>query len=185
MIQQLIYLQDELPLHLKCQILSFLRIKWTDGFVGVNRLRDWISPSDLHPVSILLVEQDILISHTEVVWKYLEHNGEQYKAYGLSGVFTYPAFRNQGYGHQIVKLGTEYIEASDADIGILHCAYNLKTFYTACGWIAMENMITLIGSQETPIVSDELSMMRFISEKGRDKQKTFKKSRLYFGEDIW
>ena len=34
MIQQLVYAQSQMPAHLKCQILSFLRIVWPDGFVG-------------------------------------------------------------------------------------------------------------------------------------------------------
>lgn len=121
MIQQLTYPQDQLPARLKCQILAFLRINYPEGFTGVNRLRDWISSPDTHPVSIMLVEAGILISHTEVLWKELEHGGQRYKAYGLSGVFTYPAFRGQGYGQQIVELGTAYIDASDGDqIDICH-----------------------------------------------------------------
>jgi hypothetical protein len=43
MVQELIYPSNELPAHLKYQILSLLRIVWPEGFVGENKLRDWIS----------------------------------------------------------------------------------------------------------------------------------------------
>lgn len=185
MIQQLIYPQDQLPAHLKCQILAFLRINYPEGFTGANRLRDWISSPDTHPVSIMLVEADVLISHTEVLWKELEHGGQRYKAYGLSGVFTYPAFRGQGYGQQIVELGTAYIDAGDGDIGIFHCAPYLKTFYAQSGWLAMEQAITLIGDKFAPTVSDELMMMRFLTEKGRQGRAVFGQHPLYFGENTW
>src|SRR5918996_1015322 len=72
MIEELVYPSDEMPPYLKCQILSFLRIMWPNGFVDENRLRDWISHEEDHSLSMMLVEKGVLISHTEVVWKYLD-----------------------------------------------------------------------------------------------------------------
>ena len=185
MIQELILPSDEIPPHLKCQILSFLRIMWPEGFVGKNRLRDWISSPENHSVSIVLVEHDILISHTEVVWKYLDHAGENYKAYGLSGVFTYPAFRRQGYGKRIVEKGTAYIETSDADIGVFHCDKSLKGFYASSGWIPMETAVTFVGAKDSPVISSELMMMRFLSQHGKKGRPAFERAPLYFGEETW
>src|SRR5215472_1654905 len=93
MIQQHMFATGELPDQFKCQVLSFMRIEWPELFAGDLRLRDWITPSDMHPVAFLLEEEGILISFLEVVWKDLRHAGEDYKAYGLTGVFTYPIFR--------------------------------------------------------------------------------------------
>lgn len=185
MIQQLFYPAAELPPDLKCQILSFLRITWPEGFVGENRLRDWISREDDHPCNIMLVENGILISHAEVVWKHLEHAGEMYKVYGLSGVFTYPAFRGQGYGRRIVDAGTEYIKASNADIGMFHCDPSLKEFYAKSGWIPMEGSMTWIGKKSDPVISSELMMMLFLSEKGKKRRSAFESEPVYFGEDTW
>lgn len=179
------YPGNELPPDLKCQILSFLRIMWPEGFIGENRLRDWISKEENHPVHIVLVEDGILISHTEVLWKYLDHAGETYKAYGLSGVFTYPPFWGQGYGRRIVDAGTAYIEASDADIGIFHCDPRLVGFYTGSGWIPMKNATTLAGAKDDPVISDELMMMRFLSEKGKRGRSAFESEPVYFGEVTW
>ncbi len=185
MIQELIYPDSEIPPHLRCQILCFLRMMWPAGFMGKNRLRDWISAEEDHSISIMLVEQDILICHTQVVWKTLEHDGETYKVYGLSGVLTYPAFRKQGYGKRIVERGTAYIDAADADIAMFHCDPSLKEFYAGCGWIPMETAITYVGQKDHPTVSEELLMMRFLSEHGKKSQTAFATVPFYFGEDTW
>jgi GNAT superfamily N-acetyltransferase len=183
-VQQQIYSSKDLPPELKWQVLSFLRIYFPDGFMGENRLRNWIS-QDEHTIHIVLVEQDILISHTEVKWKQLDHAGMSYKVYGLSGVLTYPAFRGQGYGRRIVEAGTAYIRSTDADIGMFHCTPGLKGFYAKAGWIPMEHTITLVGTKHNPVRSDELMMMQFFSAKGRQGQPSFEGTSLYFGEDTW
>jgi aminoglycoside 2'-N-acetyltransferase I len=171
MVQELIYPQKEIPPRLKIQILSFLRIMWPKGFVGKYRLRDWISGEDVNGISIMLVEKGILISHAEVVWKYLDHAGKTYKTYGLSGVFTYPDFRGQGYGRRIVEKGTDYILHSGADIGMFHCDKPLKKFYEKYGWSSMETAVTYIGPKEDPVISGELLLMMFLSEHGKQGRK--------------
>jgi len=185
MIEEVVYPTSEIPAYLKWQILSFLRIEWPDGFTGLNRLRDWISREEDHPISFMLVEKDILISHAEAVWKYLEHAGETYKVYGLAGVFTYPAFRRQGYGTQVVALATAYIDKSGADVGIVFTQPHLKEFYSINGWLPMEKTIVLIGSKQNPIVSNQLVLMRFLSEKGKKGRTSFETIPVYFGEDTW
>ena len=185
MIEELIYPTNEMPAHLKWQILSFLRIEWPNGFTGPNRLRDWISREEDHPVSFTLVERNILISHAEVVWKYLEHAGQTYKVYGLAGVFTYPAFRGQGYGTRVVALATAYIDRNDADVGMLFTQPHLKGFYSRNGWLPMEKTVVLIGSNQDPVVSDQLLLMRFVSEKGKKNRTAFETVPVHFGEDTW
>lgn len=179
----LIYPQDQLPPDLKCQVLSFLRIVFWDGFTGENRLRDWITHPRHHPLHFLLVEQGLVISGCEVVWKDLEHAGVSYKTYGLTGVFTYPSFRGQGYGTRVIGAATDYIAASDADVGMFHCAPGLKGFYAACGWIPMEGAKTYVGARAKPVLSQELMMMRFFSEKGAASRKAFETLPVYFDED--
>ena len=185
MIKELVFPSNKMPPHLKCQVLSFLRIMWPNGFLDENRLRDWISHEEDHSISMMLVERGVLISHTEVVWKYLDHAGETYKAYGLSGVFTYPAFRGKGHGKRIVDKGTSYIEASDADIGIFHCDLSLKQFYASSGWIPIETAVTLEGPKDNPVIDDEIMMMRFFTEHGKKGRPAFENIPLYFGEYTW
>ena len=184
MVEQYMYTSADYPADLKCQTLSFLRVHWQEGFIGSNRLRDWITKEADHPIHLVLVEAGILISHTNVVWKYLEHDGILYKTYGLTSVFTYPSFRSQGYGSRIVAAGTAYIGESDADIAMLHCDPGLRDFYVRHAWVPMEESTTYLGTRHKPVlVDDEILMMQFISPKGRDGKISFERQPVYFGSD--
>lgn len=184
MSELLTFTSAQFPENLKWQAVSFLRVQWPDGFTGENRLRDWVTREDDHPIHIVLVEKDILISHTNVVWKYLDHNGEIYKAYGLTGVFTFPSFRGQGWGSQVIAAGTAYIQKSDADIAMLYCDESLRNLYANQGWIYMDAATTYIGAKEQPeLVDDEILMMLFLSPKGQRGRTAFENRLIHFGGD--
>jgi len=184
MIQLRFFEAQHLPAHFKCQILSFMRINWFDGFQGENRLRDWITGSEMHPVHFLLEENGILISHQEVVWKPLHHAGDVYKAYGLTHLFTYPAFRGQGYGSRLLQVAKDYIlQQGDADILILHTVK--ENLHERAGLEPMKQMITLVGDPQNPKKSNETGFMLFLSEKGKQGRKYFEEGTLYFGEETW
>ena len=178
------YTSADLPESLKWQAVSFLRAQYPGGFMNENRLRDWVTREEDHPIYIVIVEKGILISHTNIVWKYLDHDGITYKAYGLTGVFTYPSFRGQGYGSQVVAAGTEYILNSDGDIAMFYCVERLKNFYARHGWIHMDTSISFIGTKEQPQrVDDEILMMQFISPKCQRGRQAFESKPIYFGGD--
>lgn len=182
MVELLTYTSAELPDSLRWQAVSFLRMRWPGGFVGENRLRDWVTSESEHPIYFVLVERGILISHTNVVWKVLQHAGVTYKAYGLTGVFTFPSFERHGHGSRVVAAGTEYILKSDADVGMLYCDRSLKDFYARHGWIHMETAVSFIGTREHPErVDDEILMMLFVSSKGQRGLKAFENKPIHFG----
>jgi GNAT superfamily N-acetyltransferase len=179
----LTYPTASLPPIWKWQVLSFLRVMWADGFAGENQWHDWITKADDHPVSLILVEGDLLIAHVNVVWKELAHAEQRFKAYGLTGVFTYPSLRGQGHGLRLVQHATQYIDAQDCDIGLFNCDARLVPFYQQAGWEPQLQTQTLIGPQEHPEVVDEILMMRFISPHGQRYQQTFASGAVYFGSD--
>jgi GNAT superfamily N-acetyltransferase len=183
MIEQHLYTSADFPADLKCQTLSFLRVEWPEGFMGRNRLRNWITKEADHPIHLILIEAGLLISHLNVVWKYLDHAGLTYKTYGLTGVFTYPSFRGQGYGSRIIGAATAYIQASDGDIAMFHCDHSLRDFYARHGWEALDQATTYIGSREKFVVEDELLMMQFLSSKGQHGRTSFECQPIYFGSD--
>ena len=151
--------------------------------MGENSLRNWITRPEHHPISFLLVEASLVISHAQVVWKNLEHCGEIYKTYGITGVLTFPSFRGQGYGLQVIRAATDYIYQSDADIGMFHCEPGLGDFYSQCGWLPMREAITWIGARDHPVRTDELMMMRFFTEKGLRGRGSFESKPVFFDED--
>ncbi len=183
MVEMLVYPQSDLPDNYRCQVLTLLRVQWPEGFVGENRLRNWITKTEHHPISFLLVEAGLVISHAQVVWKNLEHGGEIYKTYGITGVLTFPSFRGQGYGLQVTRVATDYICQSDADVGMFHFEPGLAYFYSQCGWLPMFGAVTLIGARHHPVRSNELMMMRFFTEKGMRGRSSFASEPVFFDED--
>jgi len=175
--------QAELPEKYHWQILTFLRAQWPEGFMGENRSRSWITRPAFHPRSFLLVEDGLLVSHAQVVWKYLEHARQVYKTYGITGVFTFPALRGQGYASQVVHAATEYILRSDADIAMFHCDPGLAGFYSLCGWLPIYGAVTWIGARDNIVASDELLMMQFLSPKGECGRESFYRESIFFDED--
>lgn len=184
MVKPLTFPSNTFPEHLKWQTLSFLRMYYPEGFTGENRLRDWVTREEDHPIHIVLVANNILISHANVVWKYLDHDGATHKAYGLTNVFTYPPFRGQGYGSQIVAAGTKYIRKSDADVAMLYCDEGLRDLYANLGWRHMEMSTSYTGTKEEPeLVNDEILMMLFLSPKGQQAKTAFKTRPIHFSPD--
>ena len=180
MAELLTFTSADLPASLKWQAVSFLRVHYPGGFINENRLRDWIVNEEDHPVHIVLVEQGILISHTSVVWKHLEHAGVTYKTYGLTAVLTYPSFQGHGYGSKVVAAGTDTILRSDADIAMLYCEPSLMNFYARHGWVSMDKSVSYIEDTGQPVrVDDEILMMLFISPKGQRGRAMFEHKPIF------
>ena len=182
--KQQIYQDKELPEPFKWQVLDFLRIVWSDGFEGKNSTRDWITKSSHHPLHFVLIESNnLLVSYVGVVWKYLEHAGEAYKMYGWSGVFTYPQFRGQHYGLNLVKKAKQYIEKSEADICLFPS--KLTGFYEKAGFPRLKNVILIEKLGDEPVSNKENVYMLFLSEKGKTHRQDFETKPIYFGETVW
>jgi hypothetical protein len=179
-----IYPMQELPLHIKCQITSFVRIQWSWVFEGEARLWDYFAgKEDFHPVSFVLTEGELLISHAEVNQRKLEPAGDTYKTYGVSGVFTYPSFTKEGHGKRVVAEATDYIRKSDADIALLFCNEPLSHFYTPHGWTQLEKSV-LYGDKDNPEV-DDVSMILYVSEKAKQARSTIESKPIYVGPYTW
>ncbi len=182
------YAPDDLPPALRWQILSFMRVWETEGFVGRWRGRRWISRPEFHPVHFVLTDDDFVVAHAEVLWMDWQHNGVVYKPYGISAVFVYPDYRGQGNGLRIIQSATEYIDQQpDADVGMFWCAPDLRGFYLRCGWTYMETAVTFLG--DTPESSqrhdEEILFMRFLSPKGIQHRADFETAPLFFGWTTW
>ena len=182
----LMYPRTRLPPELEWQIISFMRIESPGAFVGFDWLKYWAcEEGNDHSHHLVLVENGILISHAEIVWKHLNHAGQTYKAYGLTGAYTYPGLRRQGYATRIVKAGTGYIKRSDGDVGIFCCDPSLARFYSRCGWTPMESTRVFIEPEGDPVLVDEMTVMLFLSEKGKVGRGAFEREPVYFGYRDW
>jgi GNAT superfamily N-acetyltransferase len=180
-----IYRSSDLPWLVKCQIHSFMRIEWTGGYTGEQQFRDevWPEGEAQSTVHFVLEERGFVISHAGVVWKRIEHDGENYETGGLTGVLTFPDFRRRGYGTQVIEAATRYIVEKGVDIGLT--TSHLRLFYTRMGWIPMEMTNIMHGDPTSPTVVDELVLMLFLSEKGKEGRRTFEDRPIYVGANSW
>jgi predicted acetyltransferase len=137
----------------------------------------------------VLLEENRIISHVAVPSKDIEHEGQTYRAFGLSEVMTAPSHRRQGFGLQLVKEATSYIESNNPDIGIFTCQPALVSFYTQGGWEHIDNTNVIGGTRQKPFRSDALglsTMMRFFSEKAQQNRSAFEGADVYLelGENM-
>jgi predicted N-acetyltransferase YhbS len=128
-----IYYADTLPPSLTWQALSFLRCEWPFLFTGTNRLlaRPFGGPDTTYVVQS---DDEVLLSYAEVLQVTAARDGEPVQVLGLSNVFTFPPYRNEGHASAIMRGLGEVINGSDAELGILFCEKELAPFYAARGW---------------------------------------------------
>jgi len=191
MIEIIVCPEEELPGDLKRQILEALRAEWPRAFSGAKAGREELNDPALHPAICALVVDGQLASHLSVPQKVIEHRGESYKAYGLSGVLTVPAFRGKGYGERVVRAATAFMEQDGADVGLFTCDPPLRTFYERCRWTVLEGAWLVGGTRARPFPSDTLDKItfaRFFSARAQVHEKDFVGAAIWLelGEgDLW
>ena len=185
------YRSRELPSWVKWQLLAFMRIEWTGGYVGARQFRDEVWPEGEadNTVHFVLEEREFVISQAGVVWKTVRHEDVTYEAGGLTGVLTFPDFRSQGNGTRVVEAATNYIADAGADIGLTTSDPELRAFYARAGWTPLPNTTVLCGDVTSPATVDELVLMLFLSEKGSEKgrrgRESFEGRQVYVGANTW
>lgn len=133
---QLFRTNAELPDHLRGQILALIRIAWPDA-AGDYRGPEAL-PREWNPSHVVGTEGDVILSYAGIVRRTIEHEGEAFTSYGVSSVYTFPAYRRAGLGSRIVRRATRAIEeAADRDVALLFTMPELEPFYRRCGWHAM------------------------------------------------
>lgn len=179
------YVHADLPRDILCQIDSFVRIVWMADAKGDDRFWQSDDSSDTTTQHFVIVERGFLISHADVVQHTIIHAGESYLLYGLGGVFTYPGFRNEGYGQQVVDAATAFIRNSPADVGMLFCNPARWNFYGRNGWLPLKNEI-LVGAPEAPQpFQKEPAMMIYNSARAQAHQHDFESQPIYVGTGTW
>src|SRR5437764_7687958 len=95
------YRRHEMPRDLAWQVRSYTRIQWP--FLDVTGSDWWdFTPREDNPVHFVIADGDLLISHASVNWRNVRHSGQTYNVFGLSTVFTYPAYRKCGHAQRVV-----------------------------------------------------------------------------------
>src|SRR5690349_19409002 len=98
-----IYRKDELlPPHFYYQAQAAMRI-----IFEFSADYDLDPGADAGMMHVLIAKGRELIAYTGVISTTIQHEGVTYCCYGLSGVLTFPAFRRQGYGKQLISAATQ------------------------------------------------------------------------------
>jgi GNAT superfamily N-acetyltransferase len=174
------------PRDIAIQIRSYYRIQWPHVLPRSATLWSYSPDNPLRPINFVLMEGEALVSHTEANWREIELDGQKLICGGLSGVFTYPAWRGSGLAKDVVRAATERINQSDADLAILFTGPRLRNFYIECGWTPMDTARILFGDAANP-QQDKTGqiMMLFPSAKGRALQQRLLSEPLYVGPVTW
>lgn len=174
----------DVPSEIACQIASFVRLVWLADLKGEDRFWQMGDPTGLRQYFVI-AERGILISHANVVPRTITVAGESTLLYGLGGVFTYPAFRGEGYGQQVVDAATAYIRSSAADIGMLFCDPARWAFYGRSGWSRLEAEIR-VGTPESPQpFTKEPAMILYNSVWAQVHRSDFEGASIYVGDSTW
>ena len=119
--------------NLTWQALSFMRCEWPFLFSGDNRLRARTFESAVS--HLVRTDGDVLLSYADVVADQVTVAGEPISVLGLSNVFTFPPYRNEGHASEIVNAAGRQIDASGVNLALLFCEEWLEPFYRARGWL--------------------------------------------------
>ena len=139
--------EAEVPSGLRAQVLALHEHAFGSG--------DAHDPA-LSPVSILLVDGDVVAAALDILSKELTHRGEQYQASGLSTVVTDPTRRNRGIGLELVRSAREQIAASGADLAVFTCDERLAPFYERAGFELLRGTQVIGGTPADPFPSGPL-----------------------------
>lgn len=143
----------------------------------------------LQPVSMLLVDGVTVLAALDILTKHLVHDGEHYRAAGLSTVVARGSARGQGHGRRLVTAAHEAMAASGPDLGLFTCDRPLRPFYESAGWHHLPGAVLIGGTPLAPFPSDQpgfdkVAMAGFFSPRSRRHRSAFLHSRieLYPGE---
>lgn len=182
MIRLIQYPQTDCTDSLKKQIIALQCTVWPID--PSSKLEDiiWPGNSETHVTSFALIDGSIAIGHIAIVGKTISHRGQTYNAFGLSEVVTHPSYQRKGYGLQLIREASAFIENCSPDICIFTCKPDLINFYTRGGWEHIKNTCLVGGTHEKPFRSDNLglvTMMRFYSDKAKGNRQDFENSDIY------
>jgi len=177
------FTNQDIPEAYAHQIRDFIRIHWFDVFQYDVHAPPM--PDASHPVYFVLVDGPALFSHAAVVTQTVECTGQTYSCGGLGSVFTYPAFRKRGYGHQVVQAAAEYLTTSTFDLSLLWTDADKQAFYERSGWEHRPALRTYYGDKAAPELYDAFTMIRMTSDRAKQHRADFESAPVYIGQYGW
>jgi aminoglycoside 2'-N-acetyltransferase I len=178
------YAEADVPPYLRRQVVRLQDLAWPPDTPSV--LGPWHDPS-MNAVSLLLLDDDRVLSALDVLSKPLEYAGETFAASGISAMVTDPDLRGRGHGRALAVAARDVMATSGADLGIFSCDAELRSFYESAGWRHLAGSVLIGGTPDDPFPSDVLGkvvMADFFTPNALEAAPTFDGARigLYPGE---
>ena len=130
----------------------------------------------LNPVSMLLVDDGMVLSALDILGKRLTHVGQLWSVTGLSTVVTATGHRGRGHGRALVVAARSAMELGGADLALFTCDRDLRGFYLTCGFEVLSGAVLVGGTAAEPLRSDlfdKVTLTCFFSDRSRDLAPSF------------
>ncbi|WP_406507959.1 GNAT family N-acetyltransferase [Streptomyces sp. NBC_00212] len=175
----LTYPEADTPPPLHDQVLALQDEAWPPDVPSSGLSHD---PA-LDPLSMLLVEDGVVLAALDILRKDIEHAGVRLRAGGLSTVVTRRAARGQGHGHRLVSAAREAMPSYGLDLGLFTCDRQLAGFYEGAGWQVLPGAVLVGGTPDDPFPSDrpgfdKVTLARFFTAKSRAAEPSFRVARI-------
>jgi aminoglycoside 2'-N-acetyltransferase I len=178
--------ESQLPAELRRQVRGIQEQAWPSNQVEAGHV---VHDQALRPLTMMLVEDDMVLASLDLLFKKITHAGRRYQACGLSTVVTRKAQRHRGHGRRLVVAAREAIPTHGADLALFTCDRALQGFYESAGFEALAGAVLIGGTAEEPFPSDQagfdkVTLGAFFSPGARADRASFEHARieLYSGE---
>ncbi|MCF6522481.1 GNAT family N-acetyltransferase [Streptomyces sp. JJ36] len=173
------------PAGLRAQVVALEDEAWPSRDAPAGRPPGALSHDPaLHPVSLLLVEEETVLAALSVLSTEFAHAGARFTAAGLSTVVTRRAVRGRGYGRRLVaEARTALAEGGRHDLALFTCDRPLQRFYESAGWRPLPGAVLVGGTPDDPFPSDfpgfdKVVMGDFFSAAARRARDSFQRCRI-------
>jgi len=184
---------DVAPQHIKAQVLALQDAEWPETAAAPGEAAAAAGGAEppaaaaaghdpaLRPVTLVLLDGDVVVVTLDILSKQIEHGGEHWAASGLSAVVTDPAQRGKGHGTRLVVAARTAMRDAGADFGVFSCDPALVLFYEGAGWRELPGAVLIGGTPEDPLPTDALGkvvLAGFFSGRARSRAASFRHSRI-------
>ncbi|MGW7680278.1 GNAT family N-acetyltransferase [Kribbella sp. NPDC054772] len=146
------FAEGDVPRELRRQMLGLQDDAWPGSTTPMNAL---VHDPALDPLSMLLVDEGVVVAALDVLRKPLQHAGSTYLAGGLSTVVTRADRRGEGHGHRLVTAARSAMIERELDLAIFTCDRELGPFYGRAGFRILPGTVLVGGTEDDPFPSDQ------------------------------
>jgi len=172
------FAEHEVPARLWAQVCALHAQAWP--VEEPQRLHPGHDPQ-LSPVSMVLVDDGLVLAALTILCKDIEHDGRRWVASGLSTVVTGIEHRGKGYGRQLVAAARAEISRRGADLAVFTCDRPMRRFYEQAGWSVLPGTVLVGGTPEDPLPSDQFDKVTlgdFFTVRAKRAAPVFRHSRI-------